>query len=409
MRAYAYLALLSAVTIGAAVVCAMFALVVDPYRLYDSPNFLGRTDLKPQIYREAAITKAHQLERIGPKTLLLGNSRVEIGFDPESSHWPAELLPVFNAAMAGRDLFIESRMFQHAEAVGPLDTVIIGLDFPDFLDEPSSPSTPLSPPGPDEKRLLVDRDNHPNADRRIQLWRDRIATTLSVDALFDSISTVLDQNPQTTTTMTPFGFNPLNEYRAYVQRSGYHVLFAQKMAIYADQYSRYPKPDFVNPTMFSEFRLLVSLVRDALRQNCRVILFIHPYHADYLELLNRIGFWNRFESWKRALVTVVDSEADTKENAVTLLDFSGYNQFTTESVRTTGDTTAQMHWYWEPGHYKRELGDQMLDRMFHHGTDFGRVLTTAKVEASIAAIRQERELYESRARDPGTRPSARTP
>ena len=44
-----------------------------------------------------------------------------------------------------------------------------------------------------------------------------------------------------------------------------------------------------------------------------------------------------------------------------LLDFSGYNEFTTEPVPKEGDLRTEMHWFWESGHYKSALGDETID------------------------------------------------
>src|SRR6185503_14067163 len=115
--------------------------------------------------------------RISPATVLLGNSRVEVGLDPESPIVPDPFVPVFNAAEAGRDLFTAGRLLQEAIARGRLKQVVVGLDFPDFLERPDN-GPPLSRPlSEDERRLLLTRDGQPNPDRPSQVWRDRIAAT----------------------------------------------------------------------------------------------------------------------------------------------------------------------------------------------------------------------------------------
>jgi hypothetical protein len=67
---------------------------------------------------------------------------------------------------------------------------------------------------------------------------------------------------------------------------------------------------------------------------------------------------------------------------IPLGDFSGYNSMTTEPVPPSGDTTSRMKWYWESSHYRKELGDLVLDRLLEYeGTgraipvDFGILLT----------------------------------
>ena len=33
----------------------------------------------------------------------------------------------------------------------------------------------------------------------------------------------------------------------------------------------------------------------------RVVLFVQPAHADRLEMLDKLGYWDAFERWKRAI------------------------------------------------------------------------------------------------------------
>jgi 6,7-dimethyl-8-ribityllumazine synthase len=59
-----------------------------------------------------------------------------------------------------------------------------------------------------------------------------------------------------------------------------------------------------------------------------------------------------------------------------------------------------MRWYWEAGHFKKELGDLVLDKLFDYSNrestvpvGFGVLLTPSNIEARLADIRVERERY----------------
>ncbi|MBV9377731.1 MAG: hypothetical protein JO320_22240, partial [Alphaproteobacteria bacterium] len=93
MRSLSYFVWFAATVLTLASLSIALGIGVDPYRMYGTPVVPGWTALKPQIYKQASLAKTYQLERVGPATLLLGNSRVEIGFDPESPHWPAAAHP----------------------------------------------------------------------------------------------------------------------------------------------------------------------------------------------------------------------------------------------------------------------------------------------------------------------------
>ncbi len=326
----------------------------------DAPRL---TALKPRVYEQVGSAKTRQLERVRPATLV-GNIRVEIELHPTGPLWPADSGPVFNAAEAGPGLFTAWRMLQEAIAVGPPRTAVLGLDIFDFLSTRDGAATGPPPVSSDERRLLVGRDGEPNPARAAQIWRHRLTTTLTIDALLDSVETVLDQNPETSVTMTPEGFNPLHDYRLLVARSGYRELFAQKTAIYEAQYRHYVKSDFSDPGANAGFRNFERILQTARAHHVALVLYIHPYHADYLGTLHRVGLWDSFEAWKRALVKVIERTGDGRPAAVRLLDFSGDHAYTTEAVPDAGDRRAEMRWYWEPGHYKSTLGDLCPRRVY---------------------------------------------
>lgn len=388
-----FFAWFGAVVVALAGLTIGLCVVVDPYRMYGSPALPGWTALKPHIYDRIEIAATYQLERVRPNTLLLGNSRVEVGLDPESRQWPGAAQPVFNAALPGRDLRTAVDLLRDAIAVHIPKTVIVGLDILDFLQKPDPLPAPPSPIRPEERRLLVGRDGKPNPDRPLQVWRDRLAATLTIDALGDSLATLFDQNPRTTATLTPRGFDPLNQYRVFAARQGYYELFAQKNAIYHEQYRHWPTPDFAHPGRYADFRALQQIFELTKQHGISLILFIHPYHADYHDLLHEVGLWPSFEAWKRALVKIVAAAADARE-PVRLYDFSGYNRFTTEAVPPPGDHHTAMLWYWEAGHYKSALGEQILATLF--GSGFGVGLTRENIEQVLAEIRADAARYHAR-------------
>ena len=396
MRSSAYLWTVFGTIALLAVVTVVFTIFVDPYRMFGTPTVRGLTELKPRAAEQMGIAKTYQLERIAPKTLLLGNSRTEIGLDPTSSRFPAEQRPVFNAAYAGRDVCTSLLMLRDAMAVRIPERIILGVDFQDLLVLPSALSGPVferSPRKSDaERRLLVDETGRRNPHREWQVRKDFIAATLTIDALVDSIMTLFNQNPLKSATMTALGFNPMRDYQEFVDRGGYYSLFSAKRSAYRKQYAAYAKPDFAHPspTIAWRDRCLFELATLATERGIQLTLYIHPYHADYLDMLGDLRLWESFEDWKRHLVRQV-AELQHGSVDIKIFDFSGYNEFTTEPVPYPGDIKSEMRWYWEPGHYKSALGERILERIVHGQTHFGRVLTEANIESALAEIREERD------------------
>lgn len=145
-----------------------------------------------------------------------------------------------------------------------------------------------------------------------------------------------------------------------------------------------------------EFRRFAEIVRLAVQHDCRLVVFVHPYHANYLEMLHQLGFWASFEDWKRALVQLVDRVAGPRRGFVRIYDFSDYNEFTTEPVPAAGDTRTAMQWYWEQGHYKSRLGDLIIAQIVGKGRDFGEELDSSDIESDLQRIDRDRELFSSK-------------
>ncbi len=389
MSALRFLLWMGGTVVGLCCLVIVLTIVVDPYRLYDTPTIAGWTVQKPRLDEHQFASKLGQIERLHPNTLLLGNSRVEVGIDPESAQWRAADQPVYNAALAGQGLGPAADLLRDAFAVHPPRLVVVGLDILDFLERPDAPPLPPTVIGPDERRLLVDRAGKPNPARPLQRLRDYFTATITLDAVIDSLATVFDQDPETATTITPLGFDPQHEYRVFAARQGYYALFQQKNDIYWSQYRHHPAADFVEPFRYASFRQLEEIISLCRVHKTKLILFIHPYHADYLDLLQGVGLWPTFENWKRALVRVAEPEIRNAD--LLLFDFSGYNIFSTERVPPPGDRHTVMRWYWEAGHYKAALGDEMLARMLHGAGRFGVGLNSANIDAVLIAERDSEQ------------------
>jgi hypothetical protein len=137
------------------------------------------------------------------------------------------------------------------------------------------------------------------------------------------------------------------------------------------------------------FRHTLAVCRE---NNIEVTLAINPVHALDLELLRAGDNWERFEEWKRDVVRTVAEE--WPGGRVTVWDFTGYWQPTTEEVPPAGDTVTRMKYYFESSHYTPAMGALMLDCMFGNATnEFGGTISTANIEAHLQKIREQRESY----------------
>ena len=104
----------------------VFNIVVDPYDVFNTPNFLGINHSKPRKGYNDRLYKATDIIRIKPVTVLMGSSRTQQALDTNylalENHQPA-----YNLGLNGINIYELRRYLQHAIAnQKDLDLVIIG-------------------------------------------------------------------------------------------------------------------------------------------------------------------------------------------------------------------------------------------------------------------------------------------
>lgn len=357
---------------------------VDPYGLYRSRE---AGDWKPHAATQGDLVKPYLVLRYPPRTLILGNSRAEVGFDPDDPAWPEAARPVFNLALPGTGTRVARRLFEHVLAAQPPQALVLGVDFMDFLVEPGARG---GDPGM-TRRLLLDTV-HPSSVRWLQRVHDLAATLASLDALMHSLDTLRVAGRPGVADLTAAGFNPMRDYQEIARREGYHNLFRQRDLENIRAYQRRPKNLYTRGTSTSPSFDDVAAILDAARaRNIPVQVVIYPYHAHLLEILHLTGHWDLFEEWKREMAHRVASHG---RGQAVLWDFSGYHDYAVEPVPAAGNREHAVRWYWEAGHFKSELGHLILSRLHGCGPDaFGAVLTPKNVETHLAQIRADAESF----------------
>ncbi|NEN96582.1 MAG: hypothetical protein F6K50_13885, partial [Moorea sp. SIO3I7] len=126
---------------------------------------------------------------------------------------------------------------------------------------------------------------------------------------------------------------------------------------------------------------LQDIVDTCKEKGIELKVFISPSHATQWESLRVTRLWPVFEEWKRRLVEITP-----------VWDFSGYNSITTEAI------SEEMKNYWDSSHYREEVGDLILNRLFSYQAhtvpeDFGVLITPDNVESHLGKVRNERESW----------------
>lgn len=326
---------------------AVFVALIDPYDYWNSPRVGQLNKFKPDARRHYEIIKQRQYDRIRPSTIVAGNSRVEVGFDPASQAWPAPMKPVYNFGFPGQGLpNVVEAVLLAADRHKP-ERIYLGLDVFDFLIKEEAWHDPAT-------KLAIRRTPQSLMETAADLGR----INLSLDAFVDSWATIIEQRKTHPVHTTPSGFNPLFEYQDAVATEGHAILFEQSNIESAKRHKsrgkavRWPMPGR-NPN-FDALDLIAKETRD---RGIELVLFTYPYHREPLRVADEAGLSPAIADWRRLLAQwSVNSD-------IPIWDFNRLNSVTTEPVPARGDTHTHMRWYWEGEHFKPRLGNYMIQIM----------------------------------------------
>jgi hypothetical protein len=368
LRTFILIAAIGLLGVGA------FNVIVDPHKTFALLN-TPRLDAH-KTARGGRIAKAEQLTRTDWDTVVLGNSRVDAGIDPANPAWQSRR--VFNCGLSGLNFIEEAKVFEFLETVTKPKTIILCIDFFHFQDgEP-----------------IADEFNY----SRFNLKRS--LTTHYLDALWGATSTwhsVLS----------------LGNYRKHRAPEYSDLGLRIKPMAPAHQSGREAFDRYV-PHAVQTWRLQgtwsgdtrsLSRFADVLRMandhQTKLIVVILPVHALDLEMVRcQMGGTTAIENWKRGLVAAIAAcQRDQRQPPIPLWDFTGYRGYTADPVPPKDDPHP-MTWYWEPSHFRKELGDLLIARILNQPapaasdlTSFGELVNESNIEAHLARQRAGREDF----------------
>jgi hypothetical protein len=375
-RFYLLTLLLSLVS-GVIIVCA-FVLIVDPYGLYGVVRRDNFNAVKPGLSRYQNQIKQEHALRLRPQFIILGNSRAEIGFDPRAGAFSRQGAG-YNLAIPGTGLATSASQFAQLRQAGVKPrTVIVGMEFIDFLNPAVAPSARPAP--------AAAAPAHGRA-----FWR--FDALFSLASVKDAAHTLRIQHDDEAATLSADGFNPLLEYGAHARRDGYHKMFTQRAQESAANLRRKSTRGLAT----EDFQLLRTFLLAMAATEADIRLVIYPYHAQMLAMFEAAGLWPLFELWKAQLVQEIGAVKARYPHAhISLTDFSGYGAYNCEPIPAANEPGTATRWYWEAGHFKKALGDIVLQRVMspqdHAPGDgeFGMPLDDASLEQNRARIARER-------------------
>jgi hypothetical protein len=362
MESKQYCRLVLMIALSVLGIVTVFNVLVDPLGSYASMNLHAFEPLRATLFTRTA---RGELARRGPwDTIVLGTSRPKAGLPAHHSIF--ETNRVCNLAVDAARMSEAAAILDYVRVRQPLRRVVLFLDFAmfrastfykyDFAESRFNPKVSLFEY---HCKNLIGADATDRSRKFTSKW----------------MKGYVPREGETN------GFYIHSLRAKTVQRE----LFERVLGTHAYAYSAM-RPA---PAQMDELRRFVRMCRD---HDIGFTLALNPVHALDLELWRAGGNWERFEQWKRDVVTVLAEEGVAQRFVV--WDFSGYSRFTTEEVPSADNASARMKFYFENSHYTPALGAVMLEQMFGTAIDnFGAKISAANIEEHLQRIRDERESY----------------
>jgi len=365
----AYMRWVMITTVAFVVVVALFNVMIDPLGVFGSPKIVGLNAIKPHLDHHNELVRWQAARRLCPNTGIFGNSRAEIGFDPEHDQFARNGLVAYNHAIPGTGANMAYRQIERLKAAGcSARTILLGVEFFDFLGGAK----------PREKSLLKVRSES-------QLDGMFFAETVfSLAGLRDSLATIALQRAPFPAVLTERGFNPLQNYTLEVQQSGQYLLFRQRAEENLRNWSRLPRR--LSPLeggVSDDEQSVDAILVQAAESQSTVFLIIYPYHAQIRVMMELLGLGELFSEWKKLIVAIATVHTDAGQK-VEVWDFSGISQQTLETIPAPGDRETAMEYFWESGHFKKALGDLAIAQLLGGQSGFGKKLDRSNVNEFLA-------------------------
>ena len=339
--------------------------IVDPYGIYKTNIFLN----KPEQDKNIRLLKVVKVEDVKPVSISLGTSRTEYGYDPNHEYFSK---PSYNLAVSAASLYENRLYLEHAIKQGNLKEVILVADWRMFNDP--------------KMRKLDDFENSFNVEN---IYKQ----LFSVDLFISSFKTILNQktkNSYLENGQRDWYFNQEN-----IDKQGGHLKVMNK-----GEESYYKKSDFkynsniyqdTKESSFDDFRKILEL---CYQNNIKLDIVFGPSHIRQWEAYDYYQDIETWYKWKKDVVLFVEKIADEQEKTpYRIMDFSVYHELTAETVPT--NTKEKMKYHWEASHYKKELGDIVLDRLLDISPykDFGVELNIQNIDNHIQNLREDRVKF----------------
>jgi len=320
--------------------------VADPYALHQSPadHLFAR---KTAAADKGRTLKSYQSVQRLPQTLIIGNSRVEIGMPTTYGFYQGS---VFNLGLPGAGVQMQYDYGWHTVmTTHSVKKVLLAVDFTDFLsNKPWDGQWYTGWLFRLNYHIAAEQDFVPSGFKR---FKELISFWFSQDAFVDATLTALQQQ-MLVNALDYQGFNDSGLYLKLVTAESYAPLYLQKQQELTQRLvGRQLKVDPASLQLQALKRFIALLQQ----QQVEVVLFINPYQLPFLEVIDKAGLTAALQEWKQLVQTVA------QQSGVDLYDFAIRSTPVTAAIDLSSTQVESNPFFWEPSHYKRTFGVLMLD------------------------------------------------
>ncbi|MCT7531779.1 hypothetical protein [Aliarcobacter cryaerophilus] len=340
----------------------LFNYIIDPYGLYKT-NFFPN---KPQDITQSRMIKILKAKDINPASIVIGTSRSDMGFNPEHKYFQK---PSYNLSITGSSIYETKYYIKEMILKGDTKEILMVIDWRMFND------------------LLKKVPEFETYFEGFNPYRHII----NIQTLKDSYFTIKNQNRH-----SMYQKNGLlidEGMKLHVKNSGGHLALMKKEEKF--YYSIFPTDDNTyigtKKSSFDDFRDILEL---AYANNIKIDIIFGPSHIRQWEAFSYYHDIENWYKWKKDVILYVEKVANEQhKKPFRVMDFSVYHKLTAETVPT--NPKENMKYYWEAGHYKKELGDIVLDRLLDISPykDFGVEVNSKNIDEHIQNLREDRAKF----------------
>lgn len=305
---------------------------VDPYGIYNNKVFNFKKITQSEKMR---FIKPLVVEQIKPKSIILGTSRAEHGFDPQHPYF---LKPSYNFGLTSASMYEVTTNLKFAIKQGALKEVLLVLDYRMFNDK--------------NQKQIDEFESYFDGSK------GRYHYLYSLDTFKDSLQTIFK-------TYKPYSmYHPqghiMHEYEiAKIKKRGGQL---DNMNKYEKNYYKLLKPNYIykdsKKSSFKDFDELLYLCH---KNHIKLEIIFGSSHIRQWEALSYYLGDDTFSKWKKDVVYRVEKiSRELHQKPYKIIDFSIYHELTSEKMPNRNQI---MKYYYDASHYNQKLGSIILDTL----------------------------------------------